>query len=522
MTAELHALPAVELKRLLDEGEVSSVEIVRALHARADEVEPRVGAFAHQLRRESLAAAEAADERRAAGDAEGLLHGLPISVKENIDTEGLASTIGLHAREGRPAPVDAVAVQVAKEQGAIVLGKTNVPQTLLAPMETTNALFGTTHNPWRHGHGPGGSSGGEGAAIASGMSVFGMGTDIGGSIRTPAAFCGIAGLKPTRNRWSNVGSNSVISGQELVQSQLGPMARTVDDLILLMRALDSRAQASLDPAVPPLVLDDIDGIDPTKLRVGFFEDDGWLTPAASMRRGVREAVRMLEEAGVQVVRYEPPNVEEILFLYFRGITADGSATLFDAMEGESFIQPLRTLARVARMPRQARLGVARAMRLMGDSRVPQLLEAMGEKRVRDLWEMSARRTTLRREELAEWDRKRIDALLCPSYATPAAPQGMSHDFTIGFVDLARYNLLDMPAGVVPVTRVRPDEVHRSGVRDRLDKRAAQIEAESAGLPIGVQLVGRPWQEDRLLALMRLLEGRAREGEAFPKTPLDPR
>ncbi len=520
--AELHTLPAVTLKRMLHDGEISSVELVEALHARADAVEPRVGAFAHQLRRESLAAAALCDEKRAKGEELGPLHGLPITIKESLDTEGLASTLGMSARQGRPAPIDAVTVQVAKAQGAVVLGKTNVPQSLLAPMETTNAIFGTTHNPWRHGHGPGGSSGGEGAAIASGMSPFGIGTDIGGSIRTPAAFCGITGLKPTRNRWSNVGSNGALIGQELVQSQTGPMARTVDDLILLMRALDSKTMAAMDPDVPPLELGSIGDHDPRTLRVGFYEDDGWLTPAASVRRGVREAVELLEKAGVEVVRFEPPNVEEILFLYFRGISADGSATLFEALDGESFIQPLRTLARVARMPKQARLGLSRALRLMGETRVPLLLESFGEKRVRDLWEMNGRRTQLRREELAEWDRKKIDVLICPSYVTPAAPQGMSHDFTIGFLDLARYNLLDLPAGVVPITRVRPDEIHRSGVRDRVEKRAAAIEAESTGLPVGIQVVGRPYREDQLLSLMRLLEAEARKTEGFPETPLDPR
>src|SRR6056297_2306847 len=131
--AELYTLPAVTLKQMLYEGEISSVELVKALHDRADEVEPRVGAFAHQLRREALAAAEEADQKRAEGGELGALHGLPITIKENIDTEGLASTLGMRAREGRPAPMDAVTVRAAKAQGAVVLGKTNVPQTLLAP-----------------------------------------------------------------------------------------------------------------------------------------------------------------------------------------------------------------------------------------------------------------------------------------------------------------------------------------------------------------------------------------------------
>lgn len=522
MSRPLHTLSATELKTLLDDGDISSVEVVTALHTRADEVEPRVGAFAHQLRKEALSEAGALDAARANGEVRGLLHGIPITVKESVDTRGLASTLGVRARQDHPALHDAVCVRVARDEGAVVLGKTNVPQTLLAPMETTNAIFGTTHNPWRHGHGPGGSSGGEGAAIASGTSVMGIGTDIGGSIRSPAVLCGVVGLKPTVDCWSNVGSNSVISGQELVRSQTGPLARTVDDLILFMRALDTpKHVAAGDPRVPPVPFGDPDAVDPTQLRVGYFETNGWLTPAASVRRAVREAAQYLEEAGVSVVRFEPPNVEELVFAYFRGITSDGAHLLNTALDGEAFIQPLRTLGRVARMPQRARMALAKAMSLMGETRVAALLEAMGEKRVHELWTTTARRNALKLDEIAAWDRASIDIVLCPALATPAPPQGLSHDFTLGFADLARYNFLDMPAGVVPITRVRPDEIHRSSSGDRLEKRAASIEEQSAGLPVGVQLVGRPWQEARVLAMMRLLEKHARANPQFPQTPVDP-
>ena len=522
VSSPLHARSAVELKQLLDDGSLTSVELVEALHARADETEPRVGAFAHQFRKAALADAAKADAARRAGGELGPLHGLPVTIKENVDTEGVPSTIGMRARRGAVAAADAVVVQLLREAGAIVLGKTNVPQTLLSPMETTNALYGTTHNPWKHGHGPGGSSGGEGAAIAAGSSLWGVGTDIGGSIRVPASFCGVCGLKPTWQRWSNLGSNSVLAGQEFVLSQIGPMARTVDDLILLMRALDGGRHAALDPLAPPVPFAEPGSVDPTTLRVGFYEDDGFFTPAASVRRAVREAAELFEAAGCEVVRFEPPNVEELLYLYFRGLTADGSATLFEALEGEPFIPPLKTLGRIARMPQQARKGVAKAMGLMGEGRVAKMLEALGEKRVKDLWVLNARRTELKRAEARAWERAGVDVVLAPTYVTPAAPMGMSHDFTLGFLNLARYSLLDRPAGSVPVTRVRPDETKRTVLEDRLDKRAAQIEAESHGMPVGVQVVGKPWAEAELLAAMRLLQTKARAREDYPVTPVDPR
>ncbi|MCB9599034.1 MAG: amidase [Sandaracinus sp.] len=519
MTRPLHAHSAVELQQLLARGEVRSVEIVEALHARSDEVEPKVGAFAHQLRKQALAEAKTADEARARGESKGPLAGLPVTIKENVDIEGMPSTIGMRARSGKVAGEDAVVVRLLREAGAIVLGKTNVPQTLLAPMESTNALFGTTHNPWRHGHGPGGSSGGEGAAIASGQSVFGIGTDIGGSIRVPASFCGICGLKPTRHRWSNLGSQGVLRGQELVQSQIGPMARTVDDLTLLMRVLDTPKHTPHDPRVPPVPLGEPGTIDPTKLRFGYYEDDGYLTPAASVRRAVREAVALLEAAGCEVVRFTPPNVEEILSVYFRGVSADGTATLLEALEGEPFAPPLKTVGRLAKMPTQARKALATAMGLMGEHRVQLLVDSLGEKRVKDFWALCARRGDLQIEEERAWDLARVDVVLAPAFATTAAPIGMSHDFTLGFASAARYNLLDRPAGVVPVTRVRPDETQRTATRDRIDKRAAEIEAASAGLPVGVQLVGRPWREAELLAAMRLLQEKAGAREDYPATPV---
>lgn len=497
------------------------MEIVRALHRRADEVEPRVGAFAHQFRQQAIREAEEADAKRSAGERLGPLHGLPITVKENIDVAGVPSTLGLRARKDHPAEADAVTVRLLREAGAIVLGKTNVPQTLLSPMETVNALFGTTHNPWRHGYGPGGSSGGEGAAIAAGMSVAGVGTDIGGSIRIPAAFCGVCGLKPTGHRWSNRGSQTLLSGQRFVRAQIGPMARRADDLALLLRSVDTPLHTPHDPRCPPAGVADPKAVEASSLTVGFYEDDGFFTPAASVRRAVREAAELLEAAGCRVVRFTPPNVEELLYLYFRGITSDGTATLFEALQGEPLAAPLKTLGRLAKMPTRARQGLAKALGLMGESRIEKMLESLGERRVKDLWALTARRDELVFEEQRAWDLAAVDVVLAPTFVTPAAPIGMAHDFTLGFLNCARYSLLDLPAGVVPVTRVRADEVQRTALRDRLDKRAAQIESASAGLPVGVQLVGRPWREDQLLAAMCLLESQARARGDFPTTPVDP-
>jgi fatty acid amide hydrolase len=521
MTATvLHALSARELASLLARREVTSVAIVEALQARADAVDGRVRGFTYQLRHEALREARERDAERAAGRVRGPLHGLPVTIKENIHVVGTETTAGLRARAGKRSTSDALVVRLLREAGCVVLGKSNVPQTLMAP-ETTNALWGTTNNPWNLGRAPGGSSGGEAALLASGQSVLGIGTDIAGSIRIPASFCGVAGLKPTLFRWSVLGSTGALMGMEIVRAVLGPMARSADDLTLLWTAIDPRAMAAHDPEVVPLPPGDPETVDISKLRVGHYEDDGFFTPSAAVQRAVREAADHLRAAGATLVPYQPSHVEEAYFLGIAGITADGLRTLRRELAGEPLIAPLRMQERLSRLPASVRQTLARGLHVFGEERLARTLDALGEKGVEDYWKVCWRRTELQRAEHAAWAEAGIDALLCPGYATPAIPHGASQDFSVGACGTLRWNLLNRPAGVVPVTRVRAGETARTDVRDRLDACARDIDCGSEGLPVGVQIVASPWREDIVLALMTAVERGARKGAEFPRTPVDP-
>ncbi|MBW04507.1 Fatty-acid amide hydrolase 1, partial [Eschrichtius robustus] len=182
---------------------------------------------------------------------QGLLYGIPVSLKECFSYKGQDSTLGLSLNEGAPAECDSVVVQVLKRQGALPFVYTNVPQSMFS-YDCGNPLFGQTVNPWKSSKSPGGSSGGEGALIAAGGSPLGLGTDIGGSIRFPSAFCGICGLKPTGNRISKSGLKGCVYGQVAVQLSVGPMARDVESLALCLRALLCEDMFHLDPTVPPL------------------------------------------------------------------------------------------------------------------------------------------------------------------------------------------------------------------------------------------------------------------------------
>jgi fatty acid amide hydrolase len=517
----LWELSAVDLARMLERKEISSEELVSALHARRDVANPKLNAFVADLREEGLDEARQRDAERARGEIRGPLHGMPVTIKDNIDVRGTDATLGTSARRGRPSRTDAVTVALLREAGAIIVGKTNVPQTLLS-MECTNPVFGTTVNPWDVRRVPGGSSGGEGAAIASGMSVLGVGTDIGGSVRIPAAFCGLAGIKPTLHRWSNKGSNSAVPGQEIVRSQMGPLARSVRDLELLFRTLDAPLHARLDPEVSPLPIADSKNVELRGLRVGFYDDDQYFTPAASVQRAVREAARHLSERGCEIVPFDPPRANEHYRMMVGAVTGDGMETLKALVGDDAIIEALKMNWRVAKLPITARKVLGRTLRALGEVRASDAIAAMGPRSVREWFRLAAHRTAMQREEIAAWNEARIDAIVCPATATPPALLGKTGDFTPAASYTTRYNVLNFPAGVVPVTRVRESETHRTLLLDRVDKRAAQFEKDSTGLPLAVQIVGRPFREDVVIALMAAVEESARTSSEFPKTPIDPR
>lgn len=516
----LHALSACDLRAGLERGDFSSVEVVEALHARADALERSVGGFTERPREASVREARRRDEERRRGAVRGPLHGLPVTVKDNVDVAGLPSTLGLRARAAARAERDAAIVRLLREAGAVILGKSNVPQALI-PMRCANAVYGETRNPWDLSRATGGSSGGEAALLASGQSALGVGTDLGGSIRFPAAFCGVAGVKPTPNRWSNLGANTVLAGQEIVRSQTGPMARSAADLALFMGALDVALQARIDPAAPPLALGDADAVDVSRLRIGWYDHDGFVPADPACRRAVREAVRALAAAGAETVEAPPPDQREAVMLYVAAVGADGTETLRAALAGEPPEPAIRAMLGVGRAPAAARPAAARLLRALGEGRIADAFEAGGRRSVRELWRLAARRSALAASEWARWADAGLDAVLCPAGAGPAPQADAPGELSLTFSYYGRYNLVGAPAGVVPATRVRPEEAAAPGGADRVERALARARRGSEGLPVGVQVVARPWREDVLLAVMGAVERAARRSAGFPITPVGP-
>jgi fatty acid amide hydrolase len=520
---ELWQRSAAGLAATLARREASAREILLSLFSRIERCEGSVHAFTDVLRERALAEADACDARRRAGRPRSALDGVPVSVKECFDVAGKPTTVGMPAWREDVAPRDATMIEALRAAGAVVFARTNLSQSMLF-VEARNPVFGQTANPWSLAHSPGGSSGGESAAIAAGMSPLGVGTDIGGSIRTPCSFTGICGIKPTLDRLPMAGYRPAVRGQESVRAMGGPMARTVGDLALFFASLDPAGFPALDPRVPPVAWTDPASVDVRAMRVGTYADDGVLAASAAVVRAVRRAGEALAAAGCAVVDFAPPDMREVLAMYLGVLSADGGRTLLAALSGHPVDAALQALRRAVALPRAARWAGARAARLAGQPSTAELLEAIGRRTVADFWRLTARISEIRAELLARMNDARVDVLVCPAYATPAFPHGESRNFTFASSYSILFNATQLPAGVVPVTRVRQDETRRARGRapgDAVERKAAAIDARSAGLPAGVQVVGRPWQDHAVLAAMAAIEAAVASDGDFPRTPVDP-
>jgi fatty acid amide hydrolase len=514
----LYSLSATRLVELLSSREISSEQLTRAHLDRIDLLDRKVLAFTQVFREKALGEARRADELLAKGRPLGPLHGLPVTVKESFDIEGLPATMGVPSRASHRASSDAALVRLLREAGAVVLGRTNVAQFLLYH-ESRNPLFGQTANPFALTHSPGGSSGGEAAAIAAGFSPLGIGGDIGGSIRNPAHFSGVCGLKPSLDRLPCQGSHTALAGQETIRGQAGPLARTARDIALFMAAMPPARMAALDGRVPPLPWRDVSAIPVEKLRVGYYTDDGVMPASHAMVRVVERARDVLAARGCEVKRFTPPDVRQALVRYFAALSADGGDTIGPALEGGEVDQVLAGLRRMATLPPTLRKVIVAAARLAGDPLAADLLAVAYKKSVAELWSVTAWIRAYRFSFTRAMDDAGVDVLLSPPHATPAMPHGLARDFAAAGSYAMLYNLLQFPAGVVPAGAVRTDEARRDGAKGRIGRRAAEIDARSAGLPVGVQIAGRPWADEEVVATMIALEDGLRGDQGFPQVPV---
>src|SRR4051794_31287007 len=285
---------------LIRSRQLSPVELVQAHLKRIETVNPKINAYVQVDAERALAAGRHAEKAVLENKTLGPLHGVPISIKSAIGVAGMRCEAGTKLRMGYVATQDAPLVARLRRAGAIILGMTNTPELLMA-WETDNLLYGRTNNPWNLSRTAGGSSGGEAAAIAAYCSAAGVGSDGGGSIRVPAHFCGICGLKPTPGRIPSTGHFPNSVGPFALLGVVGPMARTVSDLQIMFEVMQGPADGDPSFAPVPLRVPRLDHIP----RIGYFEDDGRTAVTTETRAAVQTAASALERAGIQVAPFRP-------------------------------------------------------------------------------------------------------------------------------------------------------------------------------------------------------------------------
>uniref|UniRef100_A0A8D2LZ87 Fatty-acid amide hydrolase 1 n=1 Tax=Zonotrichia albicollis TaxID=44394 RepID=A0A8D2LZ87_ZONAL len=341
-SSQILSLTMVELAEKLKEGSLSPESVLYSYMDKALEVNQEVNCvtdFIHGCE-DQLQELKKQKEK-------GLLYGIPISIKDHINCKGHISSGGMVKFLGQVKEVDSIIVQVLKHQGGIPFVKTNIPQTMIN-YDCSNLIFGQTLNPLNPQKSPGGSSGGEGALIAGGGSILGMGSDVGGSIRLPSSFCGLCGLKPTGNRISKQGVVGALMGMQSVTGVLGPMARDVDSLALCMKALLCQEMFQLDPTVPPIPFND-QQLGPSSCRV--LRRDGYFQPSPSMIRAVQLTRQLLQDAGHTLAPFAPPKIDYMVDeLFTRGIFSDGAAHLVDCFKGDMVDPNLKSQYNTYRLP----------------------------------------------------------------------------------------------------------------------------------------------------------------------------
>lgn len=519
--ADLIQLSASEMARRIAAGTITSRELIDAHIRRIAQVNPALNAVVAERFDLARSEADAADQARARGEPLGPLHGVPITIKECFHVAGMASTEGIHRFADELLTHHNPLVGRLRRAGAIVLGKTNLPQLMLMH-ETDNPIYGRTNNPWNLQRGPGGSSGGEAAIIAAGGSPLGLGNDIGGSIRFPAHSCGICGIKPTTLRLTNAAVRDNLRGMEAIRPQSGPLARTVEDLTLALRVLCEPEPGVIDPQVAPVPLGDPAMVSISQLRIGMWTDDGHFPPAPALCRAVEESAAALRALGAQVVNFHPPDVPRAVDLFFQLTSADGGADVLRLLGDSPRDWRVGRMLLICRMPRFMRRGLAGVVQALGQPRTARFLRTIGRSTTDEYWQLSAARSAYAEQFFGAWNKARLDAVICPPHALPALRHGSTADLTVAASYCIWANVLGLPAGVVPVTRVGSgEETDRLVGRDNFDRAAYSVELGSAGLPVGVQVAAAPWREDIVLAVMSALESQFRGTSTFPATPVSP-
>ena len=485
---DLLDLSAVEMGRDLAAGRLRSRDLVAASLDRIAALDGRVRAFLSTRGDDALAEAEAVDRRRAAGEPLGPLAGIPVALKDNLCTaDGRPTTCGSRMLENFRAPYDAEVIDRLRHAGAVVVGKTNMDEFAMGS-STENSAFAPTRNPWNLDCVPGGSSGGSAAAVAARMVPLALGSDTGGSVRQPASFCGVIGLKPTYGRISRYGLVAFASSLD----QIGPFARTAEDAALLLAAVagwDRRDATSVNRPVPDY-LAAVRGANVRGLRIGLPREFFGQGLDAEVEQLIRQVLARYEAAGATLVEVDLPHSRYAIETYYIIATAEASSNLarYDGVHYGHRAAQYTDLIDMMAQSRREGFGAEVKRRIM----LGTYALSSGYYDAYYLKALKVRRL-IKRDFDGAFDQ--VDCIMGPVSPTPAFRFGekTADPLTMYLMDIytISVNLATLPGLSVPAGFT------------------------AAGLPVGLQILGNVFTEDRLLAVARIAEG---TGEAASRKP----
>ncbi|KAK7416654.1 hypothetical protein QQZ08_011920 [Neonectria magnoliae] len=471
-------LTATELVPRLASGQLRSEHVTRAFCKRAAAAHQLTNCLSETCFDRAFATARARDEHLArTGKPVGPLHGLPISLKDNFNLQGLDATVGFASHVGHPAKSDSALALLLEDAGAVFYVKTNVPTAMMIA-ETVNNVFGRTLNPRHRKTTSGGSSGGESALIVMKGSPLGVGSDIGGSLRIPAACTGIFTLRPSAGRFPVRNTRSGMPGQEAVQSVNGPLATTLDDVELYSKSVVDGKPWLRDPRCLPIPWRDVQL--PTKLRIAVMWHDGMVKPTAPVTRALQETARKLKAAGHDLVDWDPVDQKQGLDLLARMFVADGGTAIRKELQRTG--EPWR--------PEMEEYQVAKELGTY------------------DMWLMHLERTEFQNRYLDRWNKAGIDAILCPTIPFNTVKNGtFKHVGYTGVYNVLDYSSISFATGLSVdknIDRVDASYEPLGPVCKAINK---EFDVETMhGLPISLQLVARRLEEEKVLAIgKRVLE-----------------
>jgi aspartyl-tRNA(Asn)/glutamyl-tRNA(Gln) amidotransferase subunit A len=472
--SELTDLTLTEALTALRAGELSSRELTRACLERIEALEPSLHAFLHLAADQALAQAEAADRSRGTEkDRDQPLLGLPLAVKDVLSVEGLPCTCGSKILEGFVPPFTATAVLRLQAAGVVVVGKTNTDEFAMGS-STENSAYGVTHNPWDPSRVPGGSSGGSAAAVAARYVPAALGTDTGGSVRQPASFCGVTGLKPTYGRVSRYGLIAYGSSLDTVGA-FGRSAQDVAAVFSVMAGRDPLDATSAEVPLPEIGFDETNGSAPLKgLRIGVPKEYFIAGIQPAVEEKVRAAIESMQSLGAEILEISLPHTEYALPVYYIIAPAEASANLarFDGIrygprvEGESMWD-------IFYKTRGQKFGPEVERRIMLGT------YALSAGYYEAYYGQAQKVRTLIKRDF-EQAFEQVDAIACPVAPTTAFPIGAHGDDP-----LAMYleDIFTLPANLAGVPGL-----------------SFPVGFDADGLPVGMQLMGRHFDEATLFRM----------------------